>query len=128
MRNKLSSFLTYFIAVVWLVNGLYCKILGYVPRHQQIVARILGESNSGWITRSIGVMEVIMSIWVLSGRQRRINAAVQILLVMTMNLMEFFLARDLLLFGGMNIVVAGLFCIVLAFWGGRRSGQDAPSI
>jgi hypothetical protein len=30
------------IALVWLANGLLCKVLGLVPRHEAIVARILG--------------------------------------------------------------------------------------
>lgn len=32
------------IALVWLVNGLWCKVLGHVPRHEAIVARVLSEN------------------------------------------------------------------------------------
>ena len=37
--------LHYLIAAVWLANGLFCKVLNLVPRHQQIVARILGKTR-----------------------------------------------------------------------------------
>ncbi len=43
-RSRLHQLLTYAIASVWLVNGLFCKVLNWVPRHQFIVARILGKN------------------------------------------------------------------------------------
>jgi hypothetical protein len=33
--------LTWLIALVWIINGLFCKVLNWAPRHQLIVARIL---------------------------------------------------------------------------------------
>ena len=33
------------IALVWLGNGLVAKVLGLVPRHEEIVAQILGPSD-----------------------------------------------------------------------------------
>lgn len=117
---------TYAIALVWLINGSYCKILGMVPRHREIVARILGEANAGWITRTIGLLEIGMAIWVISGRYRRVNVLVQVSVVMIMNLLEFLLAPDLLLFGRMNIVVAALFCIMLLYWGRTGPSRLSP--
>ncbi len=117
---------TYAIAAVWAINGLYCKILDLVPRHREIVARILGEANAGWITRAIGVLELLMAVWVISGRHRKLNVRVQVLVIMTMNLLEFLLAPDLLLFGRMNIVVAALFCMMLLAWGKATSPRSIP--
>ncbi len=38
MKDKhLHNFLSILIAAVWLVNGLVCKVLNLVPRHEQIV-------------------------------------------------------------------------------------------
>lgn len=105
--------LTYAIAAVWLVNGLYCKVLNGVPRHQQIVARILGEPHAGLFTHLIGWGEVLMALWVVSRLWPRWCAAAQIGLVVTMNAIEFFLAPDLLLFGRFNAVFAGLFAVVV---------------
>jgi hypothetical protein len=47
--------LHYLIALVWLVNGLLCKVLGLVPRHAAIVARILGPSHADLLTLLIGL-------------------------------------------------------------------------
>ena len=84
-----------------------------VPRHQQIVARILGEQHSASFTRLIGLAEILMVVWILSGYRRKVNVAVQITVVTTMNVIEFFLAPDLLLFGKLNSVMALLFVVLV---------------
>lgn len=101
------------IAIVWIVNGLFCKVLLLVPRHQQIVARILGEAHAGWLTRTIGILEIGMAAWVLSGIKSRWCAITQILLVAAMNIIEFIVVPDLLLFGRINILVAAIFIYVI---------------
>lgn len=68
MTNRFQQkILVYLIAAVWLVNGLFCKVLNLVPRHQQIVAAILGEDYSKQLTVLIGLWEIVMSIWIVSG-------------------------------------------------------------
>ena len=57
------------VALVWVVNGVYCKLLGGVPRHQLIVARILGAQHALLCTRLIGLAELLMAVWVVSGWQ-----------------------------------------------------------
>jgi len=98
--------LRFFFSLVWLVNGLWAKVLDGVPRHREIVARILGEEHALVLTCLIGVGEVLMAAWILSGIWRKGSAAAQIAAVLTMNVIEFLLARDLLLFGGWNFLVA----------------------
>lgn len=110
-----GQLLTFFIAAVWLINGLFCKVLGLVPRHRAIVARILGETHAGLITKIIGFAEIGMTIWILSGIQGRMNAATQILVVAAMNVLEFFLARDLLLWGRTNAIIAFLFMLLIYY-------------
>lgn len=107
-RNK-HRVLTYIIAAVWLANGLLCKVLNLVPRHQQIVARILVDDFSRPLTILIGSSEIVMAIWVLSSYKKRLNAIVQIIVVATMNILEFILVPDLLLWGRLNSVFALLF-------------------
>lgn len=102
-----------FIALVWLINGLYCKVLDYVPRHQMIVARILGDDYAGILTKTIGVSEILMAIWILTRIKHRLCAVTQMLVVATMNIIEFMLAPDLLLFGRMNMLIAAIFIIVI---------------
>lgn len=108
-----GKLLNILIALVWLANGLLCKFLNLVPRHQQIVARILGEEHSMLFTKTIGALEVCMVAWVISRIQQRLCTAAQILLVAIMNVIEFILVPDLLLFGRWNIVVATFFILIL---------------
>lgn len=110
-------------AAVWLVNGVWCKILDGVPRHRDIVARILGEEHSLLITRMIGVGEVAMAMWILSGIRWKWSCTAQIAGVLTMNIIEFIVVPDLLLFGRINSLVA-LAYISLVAWAGFRPARQ----
>ncbi len=114
-RNSSSLTLTYAIAAVWLINGLFCKVLNLIPRHGQIVARILGEEHAPLLTKIIGVSEVLMAVWVVSKIKPRLCGLIQIALVLAMNVIEYTLAPDLLLFGQANLLVAIAFSLIL-FW------------
>ena len=113
MQNNLHKTLNYFISLVWLVNGLFGKLLNFVPRHEEIVRRILGGEHSAVLTKSIGAAEICMTIWILSGVQSRLNAVAQFLIVAAMNALEFYLAPDLLLFGTGNALVACSFIVLI---------------
>lgn len=102
------------IAAVWLVMGLGAKVLGLAPRHREIVSRILGEEHADTLTLVIGLGEILLAAWILSGRYPRLCVAVQIGLVATMNVIESTLARDLLLFGRWNLLVAVAFMVFVA--------------
>ena len=107
--KNIHHILTLLIAVVWLANGLFCKVLNLVPRHEQIVAAILGEEFSRPLTILIGISEIFMAVWVLSKYQSKLNAITQMVIVATMNVLEFILVPDLLLWGRFNAVFALLF-------------------
>ncbi len=111
----MHKILTYCIAMVWIANGLFCKVLNLVPRHQQIVARILGEIYARPVTVTIGLAEIGMAIWVLSRIKSRLNAITQIAVVAIMNTLEFFIAPDLLLWGKLNAFFAFLFILLLYY-------------
>jgi len=111
--SKLYKQLTYIIAAVWLVNGLFCKVLNLVPRHKQIVGRILGGECAELLTKAIGLAEIGMTIWIISGIKTRLNVFTQIILIAAMNSIEFVLASDLLLWGRANAVFALLFIVVI---------------
>lgn len=108
-----GKLLILFVAAVWLINGLFCKVLNLVSRHQTIVGKILGNKYSGIETKIIGCLEILMALWVVSGIQRGWCTIMQILLVAAMNIIEFLFAQELLLFGRFNIVIAALFIGVL---------------
>jgi hypothetical protein len=108
-KNSLNAL----IAAVWLLNGLYCKVLDMVPRHTEIVGTILGEAYARQLTVLIGVAEIGMAFWILSRYRSRICAVIQIAVVATMNTLEYFLVPDLLLWGKLNSFFALLFIIVI---------------
>lgn len=101
--------------MVWLANGLFCKILNLEPRHQEIVGQILGNQYKFPITITIGILECLMFLWVLSKIKSNFCAIFQIVIIMTMNVLELILVPNLLLFGRFNILVAITFCSVI-YW------------
>lgn len=103
------------ISLVWLINGLFAKVLGFVPRHQEIAAKILGDGISFIAVKVIGVLEIGMFIWVISRKYSRLAALMQIAVVLTMNVLEYIIAPELLLFGRLNIVIAVFFVSVVYF-------------
>jgi len=114
MKNQnLHRILTILISLVWLVNGLVCKVLNLVPRHQQIVSEILGYEHSRLLTILIGLAEVVMAIWIMSKYKSKNNAAIQIIIVATMNLLEFILVSELLMWGKMNSIFAFVFISIV---------------
>lgn len=116
-KQHLNRIATIIIAAIWLVNGLYCKVLNLVPRHQEIVGEILHLDNetARIITIIIGLSEILMAIWILSGIYHRLNAIVQIVIIATMNILEFILAPELLLWGKLNAVFAFLFILLIYY-------------
>ena len=115
ITNKaIHKILTYCITIVWLANGLFCKVLNLVPRHQQIVAAILGDKYSRIFTIFIGLSETAMAIWILSSVKPGLNAITQIIIIASMNTLEFILVPDLLLWGKYNSIFA--FLLILAIY------------
>jgi hypothetical protein len=89
--------------------------MGLVPRHQQIVARILGENYAFIATKAIGTFEILMFLWVISRFKSRFSAISQIIIVAVMNTLEFILVPDLLLFGKLNSVIALIFIFTVYY-------------
>ncbi len=114
-KTTIHKLLTYCIAAVWLANGLFCKVLNLVPRHEQIVAKILGADHSRSLTVLIGLSEIVMAAWIILGYKRKLNAFTQIIVVVIMNTLEFILVPELLLWGKLNSFFACLFVLVVYF-------------
>lgn len=116
LTNKLQHLIIIILfATVWLANGLVCKVLNLVPRHELIVARILGNSYARPLTILIGLSEIIMAIWTLTKFKSKLNAIAQMAIVATMNIIEFILAPDLLLWGKFNAFFAFLFILLVYY-------------
>ena len=117
MKTTVAKTIDYLIAMVWIVNGLFCKVLHIVPRHEQIVAKIMGTDHSRLFTTIIGFAEILMAVWIISGTKPRLNVIMQIVVIATMNFIEFFLASDLLLWGKANAIFALLLISIIYFNG-----------
>lgn len=100
-----------FMSLVWLVNGIFGKVLHVMPRHREIVGKILGDTFATEITIIIGVGEVILALWIFSRYLPRLSAITQIILVGTMNIIEFILVPDLLLWGKFNAMFAAIYIL-----------------
>ena len=107
--------MTILIAAVWLMNGLYCKVLLQVPRHESIVAEILSIEYSRPLILMIGVSEILMAIWILTKFKSKINAILQIVIIGVMNILEFLLVPDLLLWGQLNAAFAVFFISLIYY-------------
>lgn len=115
------------VAAVWVVNGAWCKVLGQVPRHAQIVARVVGDDLAPSLTIAIGLAELLMAVWWCSGRFRVLCAVSQTAVVLTMNLIEQAIAPDLLLWGRFNLLWASLFCVVVVAVGIPAPRAEPPA-
>jgi uncharacterized membrane protein YphA (DoxX/SURF4 family) len=96
-RDRWLVVVRYGTAGVWLFHGLFSKLLSGIPRHQQIVGRVLGETLARPATLFVGALEVVIGVWILSRRWPRRCAAVQTALLVGMNVLELTFAWDLLL-------------------------------
>jgi len=114
-KSIIQNLITYFLATVWIANGLLCKVLNLVPRHQEIAERILNVENARSLTLFIGFAEIGMAIWILSGIRSRLNAIIQIIIIAIMNTLEFLLAPDLLLWGKANALFAFMFILLIFY-------------
>jgi len=78
-----------------------------------IVTRIFGEEHAALITKTIGILEILMAVWIISGIKSRWCALVQVIVIAIMNIIEFMLAPDLLLFGRINAIVATFLIVII---------------
>ena len=111
------------VAAVWLVHGLYNKLLGGSARHLAIVQSVpgLGGVAGERVLTAVGIGEVAIALWVLSGWRPRLCAATQTVALLSMNAIELTFARPLLLWP------AGLLPLNVAFLALAWAAADAQS-
>jgi len=75
------------VALVWLYQGLWCKLLGRCPGHRAIVQAVPGLAGGAGtaVLLGLGTIETGLALWVLSGWRPRWAAAAQTLLLVGMN-------------------------------------------
>jgi uncharacterized membrane protein YphA (DoxX/SURF4 family) len=104
------------IAAVWLYEGLWCKLLGRVPHQVDVVAAhpLFGARSARLVLQAIGVVEVLLAVWVLSGWQPWLAALAQTTLLVGMNANGLLFARHVIPNPGEMIVKN--FAFVLLMW------------
>jgi uncharacterized membrane protein YphA (DoxX/SURF4 family) len=75
------------IALVWLYQGLWCKLLNGVLQQRAVVATVpfIGTARARTVLIALGLIECCIGAWVLSGKQMRQAALVQTALLVAMN-------------------------------------------
>lgn len=111
------------IALVWLYEGLWCKLLGGVPRHAEVIAAtpFLGPAAARAALITLGLAECSIAAWVLSGQRMRPAAIVQTVLLVTMNTCGTIWARRLIPDPG-GMIVQNLAFLVL-IWIAAENGH-----
>ena len=90
IARQAGGLATLFVAAVWLLHGLVNKLLHGSPRHLQIVQSVPGFSGAAGVRllTAVGFLEVGIALWVLSGWTARHCAAVQTVVLLSMNAIE----------------------------------------
>lgn len=86
------------IAAVWLYEGLWCKILGRVPSQVEVVTAVpqLGPQFGSLFLTALGVVEVGLAAWVITGIVPGMCAIVQIGLLVVLNTNGLIWARHII--------------------------------
>ena len=85
-----------------------------VPRHRLIVAAIFGDAAAGPLTVIVGLAEIGLAFWFLSGLYPRLSAAAQSLAIISMNTLELRLAKSLLL--APVVMICANIGLLIAVW------------
>jgi hypothetical protein len=101
-------------AGVWIVFGFLFKVCQLLPRHQAIVATVIGPAWAGPATVVIGSAETVMGLWILSRRWPLACATAQTAAIVAMNTLELIQARELLL-SPLGMVCANTVLLILGW-------------
>jgi hypothetical protein len=86
------------IAAVWLYEGLWCKLLGRAPSQVQVVTAVprLGPRFGPAFLKALGVVEVVMAVWVMTGIAPGTCAVTQTALLVVLNANGLLWARHII--------------------------------
>lgn len=75
------------IALVWLYQGFWCKVLGWAPQQKDLVADVpfIGHVAARTVLIALGLIECAIAAWILSGKRMRDAALAQTGLLVAMN-------------------------------------------
>jgi hypothetical protein len=104
------------VAAVWFYEGLWCKLLNRQPRQLRVVEAmpVYGSRIASKMLRLLGVVEIAIGVWVLTGVTPILCAWAQTALLVTLNTCGLVWARRLIEDPG-GMVVKNLAFLVLVW-------------
>jgi hypothetical protein len=86
------------VALVWLYEGLWCKVLGGSRHELEVVeaAPLFSPNVAALFLRALGVLETMLAVWVLTGWQPLWAAVVQTTLLVSLNTAGIMWSRHLI--------------------------------
>jgi len=111
------------VAAVWLYEGLWCKILGRLHSQLQVVRAVprLGPLFGSPFLKALGVVEVALGMWVLSGIAPGTCAIVETVFLIVLNVNGLLWARRLI-HDPAGMVVKNIAFLMLAWICGAIPG------
>ena len=127
--QTLQTDLTPALASVWLVHGLYNKLLGGSPRHLAIVQSVPGLARRAGerVLIAVGLFEVAIALWILSGARRGCAPRRRPSRCSSMNVLELTFARPLLLWPAGLLPLNLVFLARSAWIAAGSRGPRAPA-
>ena len=113
------------IGGVWIFHGLYSKLLNGIPRHREIVARVVGEEFATPVTKLVGAGEIMLGFWTWSGRARKACATTQTAALVSMNTLEIARADDLLISARGMLLLNALLIATTWVWASSASNRSS---
>jgi DoxX-like protein len=107
------------VAAVWLYEGLWCKILGRAPLQGDVVRAVprLGPLFGSQFLKVLGVVEVALAVWVMTGIAPGVCAVAQTVLLVGLNANGLIWARHII-HEPLGMVVKNIAFLVLVWvWG-----------
>ena len=104
------------VSCVWLYEGLWCKLLNGEPRQVQVVEAVprYGPRVGLVFLKLLGIIEVGLALWILSGVAPLVCALVQTVLLIALNACGLLWARHII-HDPAGMVVKNFAFLVLAW-------------
>ena len=86
------------VAAVWLYEGLWCKLLGRAQLEAQVVAKVprFGPRFGQLFLKALGVIEVALAAWVISGILPGACAIAEMTLLVVLNVNGVLWSREII--------------------------------
>jgi hypothetical protein len=111
------------VAAVWLYEGLWCKVLGRERHQVQVVEAVpkLGRIVGRHFLMALGIVEVGLAVWVMSGLTAGFCALAQTVLLVLLNANGLLWARHII-HDPAGMVVKNIPFLLLAWVAAAMSG------